>query len=66
MNQRLWRSPASSTGPVADPRDIAGMKVSAIASRGTKCDFVDLYFCAEQYGLKEILQMFDVESVNES
>lgn len=44
---------------VADPRDIACMKVSAIASRGTKRDFVDLYVSAERYGLKEILQFFD-------
>ncbi len=43
---------------VADPRDIACMKVSAIASRGTKRDFVDLYFCALQFGLDEILEMF--------
>ena len=43
---------------IADPRDIACMKVSAIASRGTKRDFVDLHFCARQYGLDEILQMF--------
>lgn len=28
--------------PVADPRDIACMKITAIASRGTKRDFVDL------------------------
>jgi hypothetical protein len=44
---------------VADPRDIACMKVSAVAGRGTKRDFVDLYLCAEQYGLKEILRLFD-------
>jgi Nucleotidyl transferase AbiEii toxin, Type IV TA system len=44
---------------VADPRDIACMKVSAIASRGTKRDFVDLYVSAERYGLKEILRLFD-------
>ncbi|MGA2570056.1 MAG: nucleotidyl transferase AbiEii/AbiGii toxin family protein [Terracidiphilus sp.] len=44
--------------PVADPRDIACMKVSAIASRGTKRDFVDLYVLAERYGLKEILRLF--------
>lgn len=44
---------------IADPRDIACMKVSAIASRGTKRDFVDLYVCAEHYGLKEILRLFD-------
>jgi len=44
---------------VADPRDIACMNVSAIASRGTKRDFVDLYMCAERYGLKEILRLVD-------
>jgi Nucleotidyl transferase AbiEii toxin, Type IV TA system len=44
---------------VADPRDIACMKVSAVASRGTKRDFVDLYVSAEHYGLKEILRLFD-------
>lgn len=44
---------------VADPRDIACMKVSAIASRGAKRDFVDLYVCAERCGLKEILRLFN-------
>jgi predicted nucleotidyltransferase component of viral defense system len=32
---------------VADPRDIACMKISAIASRGTKRDFVDLYVLSQ-------------------
>ena len=44
---------------VAAPQDIACMKVSAIASRGTKRDFVDLYVCAKQLGLAEILRLFD-------
>jgi Nucleotidyl transferase AbiEii toxin, Type IV TA system len=44
---------------VADPRDIACMKVSAIASRGTKRDFVDLYVCAHEFGLADLLQLFD-------
>jgi hypothetical protein len=43
---------------VADPRDIACMKVSAISSRGAKRDFVDLYVCAKQFGLDEILRLF--------
>jgi hypothetical protein len=46
---------------IGDPRDIACMKVSAIASRGTKRDFIDLNCCAEQYGLKEILRLFDLK-----
>jgi predicted nucleotidyltransferase component of viral defense system len=43
---------------IADPRDIACMKVSAIAGRGTKRDFVDLYTVAQEYGLPEILTWF--------
>ncbi len=44
---------------VADPLDIACMKVSAIAGRSTKRDFVDLYIAAQRYGLIEILRLFD-------
>ena len=44
---------------VADPRDIACMKLSAIASRGTKRDFVDLYFMARQHGLSQLLEWFN-------
>lgn len=43
---------------VADPRDIACMKISAIASRGTRRDFVDVYVAAQQYGLDELLRLF--------
>jgi hypothetical protein len=43
---------------VADPRDIACMKLSAIASRGTKRDFVDLYLMAKQCGLAHLLEWF--------
>lgn len=43
---------------VADPRDIACMKLSAIASRGTKRDFIDLYFVARQHGLGQLLEWF--------
>jgi len=34
---------------VADPRDIGCMKISAIASRGTKRDFIDLYALSQRY-----------------
>lgn len=43
---------------VADPREIACMKISAIASRGTKRDFVDLYFVAQTHGLRALFQYF--------
>jgi hypothetical protein len=44
---------------VADPRDIACMKISAVAGRGTKRDFVDLYLCAREFGLTELLGLFE-------
>jgi hypothetical protein len=43
---------------VADPRDIACMKLSAIASRGTKRDFVDLYVAALQFSMPRLLEWF--------
>jgi hypothetical protein len=43
---------------VSDPRDIACMKLSAIASRGTKRDFVDLYFAARKFGLAYLVDLF--------
>jgi hypothetical protein len=43
---------------VADPRDIACMKLSATASRGTKRDFIDLYVTSKQYGLAQVLEWF--------
>jgi hypothetical protein len=43
---------------VADPRDIACMKLSAIASRGTKRDFIDLHATSKQYGLAQVLDWF--------
>jgi hypothetical protein len=44
--------------PVADPRDIACMKITAIASRGTKRDFVDLYVASRRFGLDHLLVCF--------
>lgn len=45
--------------PVADPRDIACMKISAISSRGTRRDFFDLHMVAKAYGLDELLRLFE-------
>ncbi len=44
---------------VADARDIACMKLEAIASRGSRRDFVDLYVAAGRFGLPQILAWFD-------
>jgi hypothetical protein len=43
---------------VADPRDIACMKMSAIAGRGTKRDFIDLYFVSKKYQLVDLMDLF--------
>ncbi len=44
--------------PVADPRDIACMKISAVSSRGTKRDFVDLYAACKRFRLQDLLSLF--------
>ena len=43
---------------VADPRDIACMKISAIAGHGTKRDFIDLYAVSKHHGLEQLLAWF--------
>jgi len=44
---------------IADVRDIGCMKIAAISSRGTKKDFIDLFFiCQEIMSLKEFLRLF--------
>ncbi|MGI9102196.1 MAG: nucleotidyl transferase AbiEii/AbiGii toxin family protein [Terriglobales bacterium] len=43
---------------VADVRDIACMKLSALAGRGSRRDFVDLYVVAQRYGLSHLLDLF--------
>lgn len=46
---------------VADARDIACMKLGAIAARGSRRDFVDLHVAAGVYGLPEILAWFETK-----
>lgn len=42
------------TIPIAHTKDIAAMKLSAIVGRGTKKDFVDIFFLSKKFGLKMI------------
>lgn len=50
---------------VIDIRDIAAMKIAAIASRGTKRDFIDLYFiCKETILLTKAIQFYDKKYKN--
>lgn len=50
---------------ITDVRDIAAMKIAAIASRGTKRDFVDLYFiCRENISLPDAIGLYDKKYEN--
>jgi len=45
---------------IADIRDIAAMKIDAVATRGAKRDFIDLYFiCKSNYGLTELFRFYN-------
>jgi predicted nucleotidyltransferase component of viral defense system len=43
---------------LADSMDIAAMKLSAITNRGTKKDFIDLYFLLQKFKLDELLGFY--------
>lgn len=40
-------------------KDIAAMKLNAIAGRGSKKDFIDLYFLLKEFSLKEVLSFYE-------
>lgn len=43
---------------LASPKDIAAMKVNAAEGRGTKKDFIDIYFLLQHYSLADILGFY--------
>ncbi len=43
---------------LASPKDIAAMKVNAAIGRGTKKDFVDIYFLLQHFSLDELIQFY--------
>ena len=43
---------------LASPKDIAAMKVNAIQGRGTRKDFVDMYFLIQRFGLDQVMQFY--------
>ncbi len=51
--------------PIASLRDIAAMKVEAIASRGARKDFYDMYFiCQNLQGLPPVIEAFQARFAN--
>lgn len=43
---------------LASKQDIAAMKLNAISGRGSKKDFVDLYFLLKEFTLPEIIEFY--------
>ena len=43
---------------LASPKDIAAMKVNAVMGRGTKKDFIDVYFLLQHYSFEELMQFY--------
>lgn len=43
---------------MASKEDIAAMKINAIAGRGSKKDFIDLYFLLNEFSLAEIIDFY--------
>lgn len=43
---------------LASQKDIAAMKINAIEGRGTKKDFIDIYFLLQHYSLTDILNFY--------
>ena len=43
---------------LASPKDIAAMKVNAIIGRGTKKDFIDIFFLLQHFSFEELLQYY--------
>lgn len=45
----------------ASQKDISAMKLAAITGRGSKKDFIDLYFLFQLYSLKEMLEFYKLK-----
>ena len=43
---------------LASPKDIAAMKVNAVMGRGTKKDFIDVYFLLKHFSFKDIMNFY--------
>lgn len=43
---------------LASPKDIAAMKVNAVIGRGTKKDFVDIYYLLQHYSFEDLMRFY--------
>ena len=44
---------------IVQKEDITAMKIHAVEDRGTRRDFVDLYFLAKEFSIEEMLKFYD-------
>ena len=51
---------------LASPQDIAAMKINAVEGRGTRKDFVDIYFLLQHYSLSQMLDFYAQKYPNHS
>lgn len=51
---------------LASPCDIAAMKINAVEGRGTRKDFVDIYFLLQHYSLSQMLDFYAQKYPNHS
>ncbi len=56
-----WIGPVINVNKVrlASDRDIAAMKLNAIAGRGSKKDFIDLYFILQRFSLNDVISFYN-------
>lgn len=56
----LIKKPVNFEGlQILDKADIAAMKIHAIEDRGTKRDFIDLFFLAKEFTFEQMLKFYD-------
>lgn len=61
-NYKWLEKPIQDSGiTLATDKDIAAMKIAAITGRGSKKDFIDLYFLLNHYTLTEMLTMYEAK-----
>ena len=46
---------------IAGLKDIAAMKIAAITNRGTKKDFIDMFFLLKIFSIKEIVEFYQMK-----
>ncbi|MBK7311847.1 MAG: hypothetical protein IPI93_13990 [Sphingobacteriaceae bacterium] len=51
---------------LAGKKDISAMKLNAIAGRGSKKDFIDLFFLLKEYSLAELFEFYKMKYPNGS